>query len=62
METCGNCTQPSADLEAVHRVYLLFDSGRVVGAEPVAEVERWCLSCRTVYPNEPTHPNEHAGG
>ncbi|MHB8681776.1 MAG: hypothetical protein ACYDA2_06750 [Acidimicrobiales bacterium] len=54
-ETCDNCGAPDAELEPVHRVYLETDSqGRVTGSSAQPEVERWCLSCRTLYPNDPS--------
>ncbi len=51
---CENCGSPDADLATVRRVYLEFDDGQVTGSTTVEETERWCLACRTTYPNEPT--------
>lgn len=50
---CENCATLDDDLVAVHRVYLEFDDGQVTGSTTVDETERWCLPCRTTYPNEP---------
>ena len=57
--TCASCGAPEAeqDLIAVHRVYLRTDGeGRVVGEDVQPEVERWCRSCRTLYPYEEVAP------
>jgi len=52
-ESCGSPEPPEA-LEAVHRVYLLTDGeGTVVGERVLDDVEQWCLSCRSLYPNRP---------
>jgi hypothetical protein len=41
----------------VHRIYLETDGqGRVIGARVLPDVERWCLPCRTQYPNEEVGP------
>jgi hypothetical protein len=54
---CENCARPEAnesDLVQVHRVYLQLDEWEE--EEPKAtvmeEVERWCRSCRSIYPHE----------
>ena len=53
--SCDSCGRADADLQAVHRVYLFFDRlGAVTDEQHVADVERWCLSCRTSYPWQPT--------
>ena len=50
-ESCGSPEPPEA-LETVHRVYLMTDGeGGVVGERVLEEVEEWCLSCRSLYPN-----------
>ncbi|MDE3086734.1 MAG: hypothetical protein KGJ77_08200 [Acidobacteriota bacterium] len=52
-ESCGS-PEAAAALAAVHRVYLMTDGeGAVVGERVLDEVEQWCLSCRTLYPNRP---------
>jgi hypothetical protein len=52
-ESCGSAEPPEA-LAAVHRVYLMTDGeGGVVGERVLDEVEQWCLSCRSLYPNRP---------
>ena len=52
-ESCGS-PEPEEALEAVHRVYLMTDGeGRVVGERVLDEIEQWCLSCRSLYPNRP---------
>lgn len=52
-ESCGS-PEPSGVLASVHRVYLMTDGeGRVVGERVLDEVEQWCLSCRSLYPNRP---------
>lgn len=55
--TCENCareeTHPDG-LQAVHRVYLELDEWgeQEPKATVVNDVERWCVSCRTIYPHE----------
>jgi hypothetical protein len=54
---CENCarTEPDeADLVAVHRVYLQLDEwgDEEPKATVVDEVERWCPSCRSMYPHQ----------
>lgn len=52
-ESCGADLEGD-ELEGVHRVYLETDGhGRVVGERVLEDVERWCLPCRTLYPNRP---------
>ncbi len=57
--TTGRCESCGADegddeLVAVRRVYLETDGrGQVVGERVLEDVERWCLSCRSLYPNRP---------
>jgi hypothetical protein len=54
---CENCarTEPNAaNLVAVHRVYLELDEWgeQEPKATVMDEVERWCVSCRSIYPHE----------
>jgi hypothetical protein len=54
-DTCESCgaTEPADSLVPVRRVYLQTDDeGRVVGETVVLEVERWCVSCRSLYPHQ----------
>ena len=52
-ESCGS-PEPAGALAEVHRVYLMTDGeGRVVGERVLDDIERWCLSCRSLYPNRP---------
>ncbi len=54
---CENCGAPDAGLEAVRRVYLDTDAhGRMTGSTTMPDPEHWCVSCRTIYPNEPAGP------
>lgn len=53
-ETCASCGGPGDGLEEVYRLYVtLDDQGRVTAAETVDRPERWCLSCRSLYPHRP---------
>jgi hypothetical protein len=53
-ESCG-APEPEDALVAVHRVYLRTDGeGRVVGEDVLTETERWCRSCRSLYPHKET--------
>jgi len=54
---CENCarTEPNeTDLVPVHRVYLEIDEWgeQEPKATIVEEIERWCPSCRSIYPHE----------
>jgi RNA polymerase subunit RPABC4/transcription elongation factor Spt4 len=53
-ENCARSEATEADLVPVHRVYLELDEWDE--AEPkatvVEEIERWCRSCRSIYPHE----------
>jgi hypothetical protein len=52
---CESCGAPelAETLAPVHRVYLQTDDeGRVVGETVSSEVERWCRSCRSLYPHK----------
>jgi hypothetical protein len=52
--TCASCGGPGDDLVEVRRVYVtLDDAGRVTASETVGPPERWCLSCRSLYPHAP---------
>jgi hypothetical protein len=56
--TCGNCGGPGDGLEDVQRVYVSVDEvGRVTGSETVTTPERWCRSCRSMYPHHPKGPD-----
>lgn len=61
---CDSCAAQDHDLVEVHRVYLAAVPGRdmeaagvsevgTLRATPLDEVERWCFSCRSLYPHEP---------
>lgn len=51
---CDSCGRPDDDLGQVRRVYLETDDrGRMTRSRVMAELERWCLSCRAQYPNQP---------
>jgi hypothetical protein len=53
-ESCANCGGPGDDLEEARRVYVTVDAeGRVTGSETTEASERWCVSCRTLYPHLP---------
>lgn len=46
----------------MHRVYLETDGeGRVTGEVVLPDVERWCVPCRTLYPNRPAQGSGHPG-
>jgi hypothetical protein len=45
-EPCGNCGAPDEELTEVRRLWLF----PTVTRDP--DVERWCASCRTLYPHE----------
>jgi hypothetical protein len=50
--TCGSCGRESADVEPVRRVYVTPERWDTeASAEMAAEVERWCFSCRSMYPH-----------
>ena len=51
-ENCARSEDPS-DLVEVRRVYLELDEWDTPQrARTVDEIERWCPSCRTMYPHE----------
>jgi|HubBroStandDraft_1064217.scaffolds.fasta_scaffold515713_2 hypothetical protein len=53
-EICANCGRPGGGLGAVRRVYVAVDDdGRVTGSETVADPEKWCPSCLSLYPHVP---------
>jgi len=61
-ETCSNCGRPGDGLEEVRRVYVTVDDGgRVTGSQTMDGAERWCLSCRSLYPHRP-EGSEPGGG
>jgi hypothetical protein len=52
-DACANCGGPGDGLEDVRRVYVTVDDqGRATGSETVTDPERWCVSCRSLYPHE----------
>jgi hypothetical protein len=53
-ENCARYETDEANLVRVHRVYLELDEWgeEEPKATVVDEVERWCLSCRSIYPHE----------
>jgi hypothetical protein len=53
-ENCARTESNAANLVAVHRVYLELDEWgeEEPKATVMEEVERWCLSCRSIYPHE----------
>ena len=53
MEECENCASPDTDVAPVRRVYLHPDADGDDGFTVLDEVERWCFSCRSQYPNDP---------
>lgn len=61
-DSCGAGGE-EGDLQPVHRVYLELDrTGQVTGEKVLAEVERWCPSCRSLYPNRPWTDDGRGGG
>jgi hypothetical protein len=56
---CDNCAIADADLIAVRRVYLIPAAWDTPASQQVvADVEHWCVSCWSQYPNEPVDPND----
>ena len=54
---CENCDRPDDDIQAVHRVYVVPEAWDTPGSETkVEEEERWCFSCRSMYPHEAVEP------
>ncbi|HVV35068.1 MAG TPA: hypothetical protein VHC63_00580 [Acidimicrobiales bacterium] len=53
-ENCARYETHEANLVSVHRVYLELDEWgeEEPKATVVEEVERWCMSCRSIYPHE----------
>ncbi|MBI2709858.1 MAG: hypothetical protein HYX34_09200 [Actinobacteria bacterium] len=51
--TCDSCGDERDDLVHVHRHYVTPASWDAAGRVDVdADVERWCLPCRSHYPHE----------
>jgi len=49
---CENCAREDDDLVVVHRVYVTPESWDTAGTvTEVDETERWCFSCRSMYPH-----------
>jgi hypothetical protein len=60
---CENCGFPDVELVRVHRVYVVPPAWDHEGSETVMpEIEHWCISCCSQYPNEPQHPNDPPTG
>lgn len=52
-ELCENCGGRDADVIAVHRLYVVPEAWDTPGSvTKVADVERWCFPCRSMYPHE----------
>jgi len=50
---CDNCAREDDELVAVHRVYVTPESWETQrSSTTVEDVERWCFSCRSMYPHE----------
>ena len=47
---CENCDRPDDDLVAVYRVYL--DPDDPDNVVILTTAERWCFSCRSMYPHQ----------
>ena len=62
-ESCGS-PEPDDQLGSVYRVYLETDGeGRVIGERVLPDLERWCVPCRTLYPNRPANdPGQPGAG
>lgn len=49
---CESCGRPDSDLVAVHRMYVVPEDWDQEGRQTVVEeLEIWCFSCRSQYPN-----------
>ena len=52
-ERCDNCDRDDDELIVVHRLYVVPESWDTAGSvTKVDETERWCFSCRSMYPHE----------
>jgi hypothetical protein len=52
-DVCDNCAREDRDIVAVHRLYVVPEAWDTEGSVTrVEEVERWCFSCRSMYPHE----------
>ena len=53
-ENCARLEANEADLRPVRRVYLELDEWgeKEPKTTVVDEIERWCASCRSIYPHE----------
>ena len=50
---CDNCDRDDDELIVVHRLYVVPESWDTAGSvTKVDETERWCFSCRSMYPHE----------
>lgn len=51
--TCDSCGADDQPVEAVHRKYVVPESwDREASESTLPDVERWCFSCRSMYPHE----------
>ena len=52
-ERCDNCDRDDDELIVVHRLYVVPEDWDTAGSVTKVETtERWCFSCRSVYPHE----------
>ena len=50
---CENCDRDDDDVVGVHRLYVVPEDWDTAGSvTKVDQVERWCFSCRSLYPHE----------
>ena len=50
---CENCNREDDDLAPVKRMYVTPEAWDTpASSKTMDEVERWCYSCRTMYPHE----------
>lgn len=50
---CDNCDREDSDVVLVHRVYVVPEAWDTPGSRTRVEApERWCFSCRSIYPHE----------
>jgi hypothetical protein len=52
-EHCENCDRQDDDLVVVNRLYVVPEAWDTAGSvTKVDATERWCFSCRSLYPHE----------
>lgn len=51
-ETCHSCGAADEELVVVRRLYLTPESWDAEAEVRVADFERWCFVCRTLYPHQ----------